>query len=1771
MGLRVANVSALAFSSLNLISASVTTKGDTVGQGAGTGGGLLSLSQVLINGNETAATLIRVNQGGGLLGVTDDAAGDGASFGVFGGATTLATNDTGTLSLGSGNAFGGGAENPGSTTGSLLLSTGFQFGAASMGDTGIARIQTGDHLGPDGTTGDIVLRTGGFFNGAAGVRTQGDILIAPGSFTPNTATVTGEVILKGGSSSLTGVTGGDVTIMSGENSSATGDTGDILVETFSANLSGNSGGLELKTGDAGTVSGDSGNLNIETGDGIAGNTGAIAITTGDAGNGAGGAILLAPGSTTSGAGASVLITGGTTADAGALGGNIVLTPGGGGLGSGEVTINGKLTVTGIIDPPALIMSGSLVAPAALPAAGGEGMLWVDDTVVPSRLIFTNDNNVNTDISTGGGATTLGALTDVTVAAPAVGEVLTLNGALQWVNAAGAGGSPLATILAIGNTTGALPIVVEDSLGARLTSDGNLLLDPSATPGDAVVLDGLRWPEADGAAGFVLTTNGLGQLSFQAGGGGGGSGISFGEAFTRMQWGTVQAATAAPFWGTDGIFTTPIAVTSTSPISGLSNTEGYSFSFDTPAAPLGIGGVEIEVGGSGFGLQARPIISIKFNGPSLDTSVRFFVGLTDAANITAQTGSVAPAQRYVGIQIYTDVPQTTLHFVTDDNTGTPTTFNTGVSALGVGFELVLDATVPGTVTLTLYDNTGAQLSTTSFAANLPLATAILGLQISAMTLNGASKVMSLYGANVVTRGDLLNAVGGGGGGNQDLASVLGFGNETNGTAVKGSDNAAGSGSSLDLLGGASTGGAGVGGAVNVITGAPDPGGVGAGGALVLTTATGAGVGDGGILSVTTGDGGVGGGDGGNFSVTLGAGPGAASGDGGSYLLAAGDGGGTGGVGGLLSLQAGSALAGNDAGGPVSLTSGDGFGTGNGGLFTFDAGDGGAGGGDGGSFLFTAGTGNGGGIDGTITFTGDTTITGKLTVTGLIDPTGLLLDSQGAVPFIPLGSDGGIWVNAASELIFTNSGGDLNLSTAIGGGLTFLDALLTAGYGFLGPGNSIGGPQSYGVFGSSVNSAVSPGPPPASITVGQDSDGPFANLAVAADAGGSEAFLGTSELQIQRDSQFKARFKFQITSPAHTDERLFIGYTDDATQVSPNPQLAVDHPVPGLQYMALVQNFAGFNLEFVAQGSGGAMVAVFAIPTDALVHYFEIDASATTGDVTFTVYAADGITVQATHTELASFLIPDLANPLRPLVGITNGTSTTTPRSIDFYDATVVTRADVVDAVTGGGGAGGTSPLSAVLAAGNTTGGLPILVASSVDGDGVDLLLNGGAAGGAADVAHLTLESESGDDGGDAILVAGDGAGAAGNGGELRIGGRDGVGTGDGGDTLVTAGSADTGIAGDIQLSAGDATGLTGTGGAIQLSGGDSFGTMDGGAVTLIGGDGGVGPGTGDGGNVELLAGTSGGAGGEGKIRLFAGSASPLPVLITLDSIQVVSSPYLADPLSSSSALFTRGTVGKGGDVQFKAGSGAAGSGGIGGDIELRTGGGDGGADGGRILILGGGAAVASSLSPGGDVQMVGGADSGNAMGALIHADGGSPLFGGVATVQGGAAIIASGLDGGAVNVTGGAGDGVAEGGAVNIVGGEGGATGTGGTVQIRGGEATGGANTGGDVQLIGGAGPAGDGVISIEGRLNNFASGFQFGSPAIPGVGTFVIGFNSVFPTIPRLVQVSIEATVAAVGGAANGFNIMVAPGSITAVGFTLDAVAIGAVPGPITVNWVAYA
>lgn len=1282
--------------SLNLFQASVVVEADSLEGGGGNNGGNQTLEQTLQFGNFTGILPIILSQGSSILGESDGDGGHGSPLILSSGQTTALGNNTGSFTLTTANLPLAGALG---NTGSAVISTGSIAGAGASGNTGLLTISTGavTNATATGLTGDVLLSSGsssgnGGLTGSLDLFTGqhtgvggaiGNIRIAPGSVVAQPATP-GNLIVRGGSTTLGGITGGSVSIRAGDNQSATGNTGPLNLETADAPLTGNAGQITILGGAGGAADGQGGNVLVQAGSGLGPGAGAFGGSVGIlAGQGTvvGGSVIIAAGQSNTIPGAIVAISAGDSLVS--TGGDIRLNPGTGPGGDGAVVVNGKLTVTGLIDPTGMLFSGQAVLPSAV--AGGEGLIWVDNTVVPSRLIFTDDTGINTIVGSGG-ATTLASLTDVSIAAPVLGEVLTYNGA-QWQNLPGSGGSPLSTILALGNATGANDIIV--NTGQQLTAQTDLLLNPGGGPGDRVVLDGLRWPDSDGTPGSVLVTDGLGNLIFSPGGAAGGP--TFAQALARLQAG----------------YAVPLA-------SGLSTLDG--FGLYTPAVESH-GGVFIAFTGTPIGLVSqyttgavlnqdagvydssyctnhprRSLSSFKLGMPSTASPHRFFVGLSGATTapnfFDNQLVSDNPGVIHAGIAFSSDLLDTVYRFVFDSDGASFTSAASTVAAGNFARHVEVDLTDLAQVTIRIFDINGIELDSHTFAGSLAT-TRDLTPTACLRTRSAGDIRFSVYSIYIINQAYLVGGFGGSG--TQTLAQVLFFGNQTGGQSIKGDDNALGAGGDLTLQGGSSTGSGGSGGDLSLLGGAPDPGGNGNAGNILLVGSPGATDGNGSAIGVMAGTG-IGTGSGGTIQIEAGDAE-----DGGP---------------GSINLLAGAASAGDHQGGTVFVGGGAGVGLLNGGNVGLQGGNGGLGGGDGGNVTLRPGAGQGGGVDGTVLMQGNAHITGKLTVDGLIDPPGLLMTPSVSAPFAPAPGEGGVWINLLGELIYTNDGGDLNLSDLAPTSGLFLDAFLLAGYGYLSPGSTTTSvPQSSGVLGNSAFSDFAAG---GTAVLGSDSEGPVLSLSTAAVVS-SHSVIGTQDTFLRRDQKLRARIKFQVTSVAHTDERFFAGLTTNLAL-----QIGSDDPV-GNEYVGLRKSLAGISFEFVARGSGGALVPISAWPIDTAVHYLDLDCT-DVNQVRFILYGADGVTVQATTTVLTGTTLPTTTTGMTLACGI--ATAAGAVRSADFYSATVVTRGDLLAEILGGG-SGIPSTLSQTLLLGNTTGASNIVVSS---GQGVfgetDLTLSPG---------------------------------------------------------------------------------------------------------------------------------------------------------------------------------------------------------------------------------------------------------------------------------------------------------------------------------------------------------------------------------------------------------------------------------------------------------------
>lgn len=256
--------------------------------------------------------------------------------------------------------------------GAVLIEAGDADGINNANGGGVT-INGGDAVNNQGQGGAVTI-TGGTTLG--GVTTGGPVTLKGGLGSPITGRG-GDITIEGGD----GVGGGDVTIASGEGA-ANGTGGDILIVTNS----GTSGNFTY------------GSITIQTPDCISTNnqiSGSITIQAGQNGtrNVPGSDVIITAGDSFGGGAnraGDVVITAGdqNNAVSGGDGGDIILNPGSSANATaGEVRVNGKLTVTGLIDPTGLVLDEQASVPFSTTA--GFGTVWVRNDS-PNVLVFTND-------------------------------------------------------------------------------------------------------------------------------------------------------------------------------------------------------------------------------------------------------------------------------------------------------------------------------------------------------------------------------------------------------------------------------------------------------------------------------------------------------------------------------------------------------------------------------------------------------------------------------------------------------------------------------------------------------------------------------------------------------------------------------------------------------------------------------------------------------------------------------------------------------------------------------------------------------------------------------------------------------------------------------------------------------------------------------------------------------------------------------------------------------------------------------------------------------------------------------------------------------------------------------------------------------------------------------------------------------------------------------------------------------------------------------------
>jgi hypothetical protein len=324
----------------------------------------------------------------------------GTNTGVPGGVYVRGGNAVPTASnRGGGDASIEGGLGDATPGGDVFIRSGGQVSPNTAGSTGDITISTqrtalGGMVATGGTdtdTGDISILTTGL---GATADIAGDITITAGSTAAVTGNDPGAITITAGSMSSTTqslVGGRPVTITAGNSSGdATSPGGNIIL---------NAGNQVNPGAEAGSPGGS---VVLSAGTSVKSNAtsggGAFTATAGNT-TGAvssGGAVTITGGNNTAAAGTGdggdVTINAGDATGVGSTGdgGDIILNPGTtvGGT-AGEVFVNGKLNVSGGIDPTYLGLNEQVTQPfTALP---GIGYLWVRSDA-PTTLLYTDDNN-----------------------------------------------------------------------------------------------------------------------------------------------------------------------------------------------------------------------------------------------------------------------------------------------------------------------------------------------------------------------------------------------------------------------------------------------------------------------------------------------------------------------------------------------------------------------------------------------------------------------------------------------------------------------------------------------------------------------------------------------------------------------------------------------------------------------------------------------------------------------------------------------------------------------------------------------------------------------------------------------------------------------------------------------------------------------------------------------------------------------------------------------------------------------------------------------------------------------------------------------------------------------------------------------------------------------------------------------------------------------------------------------------------------------------------
>lgn len=270
-----------------------------------------------------------------------------------------------------------------SSGGNVSIFGGNANAAATNGKGGNISIVAGDGKGT-GLGGNVLIEAGAggsSFSGKVDIlsgsgASPGELNIKSGE--SNSSSAGGKILINAGNNVSTG-NGGDIEIVSGQNIGSALDIGALRLYGSQEFVRGIA---ELSGGTVGIITGD--------GNSIENNGGDLTIVTGY-------------GSTDPGAnGGNIYFNlGGANTGSDGNGGSLIINPGSGdGMGmAGEVLINGKLTVTGLIDPTGLVLDYQGVMPFD-PSGLDKGVLWGDTA---GKLNYTyDDNGTPITIELGGG-------------------------------------------------------------------------------------------------------------------------------------------------------------------------------------------------------------------------------------------------------------------------------------------------------------------------------------------------------------------------------------------------------------------------------------------------------------------------------------------------------------------------------------------------------------------------------------------------------------------------------------------------------------------------------------------------------------------------------------------------------------------------------------------------------------------------------------------------------------------------------------------------------------------------------------------------------------------------------------------------------------------------------------------------------------------------------------------------------------------------------------------------------------------------------------------------------------------------------------------------------------------------------------------------------------------------------------------------------------------------------------------------------------------------